>query len=158
LSKGATVATTANTADKNNLIDDTEDTGARIATVAPVAGSSITVDLAGTSPIMVSSVNVSTAAGPNNAGRFTGVRKFEIRTCNGNCTNPLTDFTNVAFTSPDDAFPGDVPRPLQPNLNLRTFAITPTLATHVQLRVLTTQCTGQAKFAGDQDDDLSNNF
>jgi len=63
----------------------------------------------------------------------------------------------VAFTSPDDAFPGDVPRPLQPNLNLRSFTITPTLATHVQLRVLTTQCTGQAKFAGDQDDDPFNN-
>jgi hypothetical protein len=63
----------------------------------------------------------------------------------------------VAYTSPDDAFPGDVPRPLQPNLNVRSFAITPTLATHVQLRVLSTQCTGQAKFAGDQDDDPFNN-
>jgi uncharacterized repeat protein (TIGR01451 family) len=157
LSKGATVATTANTADKNNLIDDTEDTGAQIATAAPVAGSSMTVKLAGSTPVMVSSVNVSTSAGPNNSGRFIGVRKFEIRTCNGTCADPVADFTNVAFTSADDAFPGDVPRPLQPNLNLRSFAITPTLATHVQLRVLTTQCTGQAKFAGDQDDDPFNN-
>jgi len=157
LTKGATVTTTANTADKNKLIDDTEDTGAQIATVAPVAGSSITVKLAGSTAVMVSSVNVSTSAGPNNSGRFTGIRKFEIRTCNGTCADPVNNFTNVAFTSPDDAFPGDVPRPLQPNLNLRTFAITPTLATHVQLRVLTTQCTGQAKFAGDQDDDPSNN-
>jgi uncharacterized repeat protein (TIGR01451 family) len=106
---------------------------------------------------MVSSVNVSAAAGPApNNGRFNALRKFEIRTCNGTCANPDTDFTNVAFTSADDAFPGDVPRPLQPNLNLRSFAITPTLATHVQLRVLSTQCTGQAKFLGDQDDDPFN--
>jgi extracellular elastinolytic metalloproteinase len=161
LTKGATITTTAteaaDIAARNNLIDDTEDTGARIGTVAPVAGKSLTVDLAGNSPVMVSSVNVSTSAGPSNSGRFTGVRKFEIRTCNGTCTDPVADFTNVAFTSADDAFPGDVPRPLQPNLNLRSFAITPTLATHVQLRVVTTQCTGQAKFAGDQDDDPFNN-
>jgi extracellular elastinolytic metalloproteinase len=158
LTKGASVTTTANTTDKNNLIDDTEDTGAVVASVAPVAGSSITVDLAGTTPLLVKSVNVSATAGPNNAGRFTAIRKFEIRTCNGLCLNPITDFTNVAFTSPDNAFPGDVPRPLQPNLNLRSFTLpTPTLATHVQLRVLSTQCTGQPKFAGDQDDDPFNN-
>ena len=162
LTKGATVTSTAtdpaDIAAQNNLIDDTEDTGARLGTVAPVAGKSMTVDLAGSTPVMVTSVNVSTAAGPNNAGRFTGLRKFEIRTCNGICANPVTDFTNVAFTSADDAFPGDVPRPLQPNLNLRSFTLTtPALATHVQLRVLTTQCTGQAKFAGDQDDDPFNN-
>ena len=108
LTKGATVATTANTADKNNLIDDTEDTGAQVATIAPIAGSSITVDLAGSTPVTVTNVTVSAAAGPNNAGRFTGIRKFEIRTCNGLCLNPVTDFTNVAFTSPDNAFPGDV--------------------------------------------------
>jgi len=76
----------------------------------------------------------------------------------GPCTDPVANFTTVAFTSAGDAFPGDVPRPLQPNLNLRSFTLTtPTLATHVQLRVLSNQCTGQAKFAGDQDDDPFNN-
>ena len=161
MSKGATVTTTAtdaaDIAAKNNLIDDTEDTGARLGTTAPVAGKSMTVDLPGTAPLTVRSVNVSAAAGPMNAGRFTGIRKFEIRTCNGACLNPVTDFTNVAYTSPDDAFPGDVPRPLQPNLNMRSFAIPPTQATHVQLRVLNTQCTGQPRFLGDQDDDPFNN-
>jgi hypothetical protein len=159
--KGATVTTTAtdpaDIAAKNNLIDETEDTSARLGTVAPVAGKSMTVDLAGATPLPVRSVNVSAAAGPTNAGRFTAIRKFEIRTCNGICANPVTDFTNVAYTSPDDAFPGDVPRPLQPNLNMRSFAIPPTLATHVQLRVLSTQCTGQPRFLGDQDDDPFNN-
>src|SRR5205814_10072874 len=118
----------------------------------------VTVHLAGGSPVMVTSVNVSASAGPGNTGRFNALRSFEIRTCNGTCANPLTDFTNVAFTSAGDAFPGDVPRPLQPNLNLRSFTLTtPALATHVQLRVLSNQCTGQAKFAGDQDDDPFNN-
>ena len=160
MSKGATATTSSGTT-PNNLIDDTEDTGAVIGSTAPVAGKQITVDLQGTAPVTVTSVNVSTAAGPNNGGRFTGVRKFEIRTCvaSGLVTcNPLTDFTTVAFTSADDAFPGDVPRPLQPQLNLRSFTLpTPTLATHVQLRVLTNQCTGQTKFHGDQDDDPNNN-
>jgi hypothetical protein len=41
----------------------------------------------------------------------------------GSAPTPFTDFTNVAFTSPDDEFPGDVPRPLQPNLNLRSFLL-----------------------------------
>jgi extracellular elastinolytic metalloproteinase len=155
--KGATATTTSGTT-PGNLIDDNEETGAPIASVTPVAGSVLTVDLAGTAPLMVTSVNVSAAAGPGNSGRFNALRKFEIRTCNGICANPLTDFTNVAFISADDAFPGDVPRPLQPNLNLRSFALTtPVLATHVQLRVVSNQCTGQVKFAGDQDDDPFNN-
>ena len=122
LTKGATVTTTANTADKNNLIDDTEDTGAQIATVAPVAGSSITVDLAGHTPVTVEASTSALPPAQTTPDVSPAIRKFEIRTCNGTCANPVTDFTNVAFTSPDDAFPGDVPRPLQPNLNLRSFA------------------------------------
>ncbi len=156
ISKGAT-ATSSGTA-PNNIIDDTEDTGSPLGTTAPVAGKHITVDLQGSAPVTVSSVNVSTAAGPTNGGRFTGVRKFEIRTCNGTCADPVADFTNVAFTSADDAFPADIPRPAQPQMNLRSFTLTtPTLATHVQLRVLTNQCTGQTKYHGDQDDDPNNN-
>ena len=158
-SKGATVVTTATVAADiaaaPGLIDDTEATGARLGTVAPVAGKSLTVDLAGTSPLMVTSVNVSTAAGPTNAGRFTGVRQFEIFTCSANCAIP-TNFTKI-YTSPADAFPGDVPRPLQPQLNMRSFNVPATMATHVQLRVVNTQCTGQAKFLGDQDNDPFNN-
>ena|GEM_PF-561160 len=160
LSRGATVTTSAGT-NANNLIDDTEDTGAQFGSTAPVAGKTITVDLAGSAPVLVTSVNVSAAAGPSpNNGRFNALRKFEIRTCvaSGLVTCTLdAQFTNVAFTSPDDAFPGDVPRPLQPNLNMRSFTLpTPTMATHVQLRALTNQCLGQSKFLGDQDDDPSN--
>ncbi|MCA1593627.1 MAG: M36 family metallopeptidase [Acidobacteria bacterium] len=160
-SKGAT-ATTSSGLTPNNLIDDTEDTGAQFGNAGPVAGKSITVNLAGTAPMLVTSVNVSAAAGPApNNGRFNALRKFEIRTCVASglvtCATDV-DFTNVAFTSANDAFPGDVPRPLQPNLNVRSFTLpTPTSATHVQLRALTNQCLGQPKFLGDQDDDPSNN-
>ena len=158
--KGATATSGSGT--PVNIIDDTEDTGSVFGTGTGVAGKHITVDLQGSAPVTVTSVNVSAAAGPApNNGRFNALRKFEIRTCNaalGPCTDPDANFTTVAFTSADDAFPGDVPRPLQPNLNLRSFTLTtPTLATHVQLRALTNQCTGQAKFLGDQDDDPNNN-
>lgn len=160
IAKGASVTTTAtdaaDAAAKNNLIDDTEDTGARLGTVTPVNDDSMTVDLQGTSAVNVTSINVSTAAGPTNAGRFTGIRKFEILACrNGTCLLP-TDFT-VVYTSPDDAFPAQAPRPVQPQLIMRKFDIPPTMATHLKLRVLTTQCTGNAAFLGEQDNDIQNN-
>ncbi len=161
-SKGATVLTTAtdpiDIAAANNLIDDTEDTGARLGSVGAVTTHSMTVDLQGTTPTNVTSVNVSTLAGPNNGGRFTGVRKFAIATCTvaglNLCVLPA-NFT-VVYTSPDDAFPAVAPRPVQPQLLMRNFDIPDTLATHVQLRVLTTQCTGQAAFLGEQDNDPLN--
>jgi hypothetical protein len=157
--KGATATSGSGT--PVSIIDDTEDTGSPFGTGTGVAGKTITVDLQGSTPMTVTKVNVSAAAGPApNNGRFNALRKFEIRTCVASglvtCTTDA-DFTTVAFTSADDAFPGDVPRPLQPNLNLRSFTLTtPTLATHVQLRALTNQCTGQAKYLGDQDDDPNN--
>lgn len=166
-SNGATVTTSARVAANitaaPNLIDDTENTGAligdRTTQVDPglVAGAYASVDLPGSGAYRVYQVNVSTAAGPNNPGRFTGVRKFEIRTCNGICANPLTDFTTVAYTSPNDAFPGGRPRPVQPQLNMRTFTFASVEATHVQLRVLTNQCTGNPEYLGDQDNDPLNN-
>lgn len=158
LARGSSVITSATAAAsiaaKDTVIDDSENTGARIKDTAPVAGAHATVTLNG-GPFSIRQVNVSTAAGPDNPGRFSGVRQFEIRTCNGPCLSPLTDFDTVAYTSPDDAFPGDRPRPVQPQLNMRTFSFDPVIATHVQLRVLTSQCTGFAGFAGDQDNDPS---
>jgi hypothetical protein len=60
-------------------------------------------------------------------------------------------------TSAPDAFPGDVPRPAAPDLLLRAFDIPETQATHLQLRVVASQCTGGPAFQGDQDADLLNN-
>ncbi|MBC7798450.1 MAG: M36 family metallopeptidase [Pyrinomonadaceae bacterium] len=160
LTKGAAVTTTATVpADqtaKDTLIDDTEGTGARLGTVGPVSGHSMTIDLQGTTPVNVTNVNVSTAAGPTNPGRFTGVRKFEILACNkATCLLP-TDFT-VVYTSPNDAFPAEVPRPVQPQLIMRNFDIPDTMATQLKLRVVTTQCTGTPDFLGEQDNDPFNN-
>jgi hypothetical protein len=91
--------------------------------------------------------------------RFTALRSFEVYACtasvlNLNCALE-TGFTRV-YTSPSHAFPGDVPRPTAPDLLLRAFDIPATRATHLQLRVLTNQCTGGPAFQGDQDADPLN--
>jgi len=159
LAKGAAVVTSAtvaaNLAAKDTVIDESEETGARIGDAGLVAGAHATVRLAGGAR-MVNRVNVSTAAGPNNPGRFTGVRKFEIRTCNGACADAAADFSTVAFVSADDAFPSFLARPVQPDLIMRSFSFPEVMASHVQLRVLTNQCTGNPLYAGEQDNDPFN--
>jgi hypothetical protein len=153
----------------DKLIDDTESTNwARLGAVT-VAGSKVTVALAG-GPRVVKRVNVSAMlrptdeadAGGDTGGqnRFTALRAFELYACNAsvlnlNCTLE-TGFRRV-YSSAHDAFPGDVPRPSAPDLLLRSFLIPDTTATHLQLRVVSNQCTGAAAFSGDQDaDPLSN--
>jgi extracellular elastinolytic metalloproteinase len=144
-----------------NLIDDTESTQWASLLLAPVAGKQVTVDLAGGTQT-VDRVQVSAYLNANN--RFSTLRKFEILTCttgaavgNPNCLGSLypSGFTSI-FVSADDAFPGDVPRPVLPQMLLRSFDVPNTSATHVMIRVLTNQCTGQPKFQGIQDSDLTN--
>jgi len=60
------------------------------------------------------------------------------------------------FTGAVDAFPARVPRPRAPELMMRSFTVPETRATHVRLRVLTNQCTGQPAYQGDLDDDPMN--
>jgi hypothetical protein len=57
------------------------------------------------------------------------------------------------FTSPTNAFPGGAFRPSASQLNLRTFRFDPVAATHLRLQVLTSQCTGNPLYAGEQDAD-----
>jgi uncharacterized repeat protein (TIGR01451 family) len=142
-----------------NLIDDTESTQ-WASLLSPVAGKQVTVDLAGGTQT-VDRVQVSAYL---NSSRFTTVRKFEILTCtqgaavtNPNCLGNLypAGFTSI-FVSADDAFPGDVPRPVLPQMLLRNFDVPNTSATHVMIRVLQTQCTGQSKYHGSQDADPTN--
>ena len=155
ITKGASVVTTAtvqaNIDAKDGLIDDSEGTGARIGDAGLVQGAYAIVKLAGGAK-SISSLHLSTAAGPTNPGRFTGIRKFELLTCNGTCA-AATDFTNVAYTSPDDAFPGVLIRPVQPNMIFRRFEFPAVTASHVMVRALTSQCTGQPLYQGDQDND-----
>ena len=48
------------------------------------------------------------------------------------------------------------PRPVAPDLILRSFNVTPTSVTHLRLVVLENQCTGGPDFQGDQDNDPTN--
>ena len=79
-----------------------------------------------------------------NQNRFTALRQFEILTCSGTCAAD-GDFTTL-YTSPADAFPGNVPRPLAPDMILRTFDVPNREATHVRMVALTNQCTGFETF------------
>ena len=153
LSKGA-VATGTGTG-VNNMFDDTELT--QWSGIAPANAQFVTVDLEG-GVQNVKRVNVSAMLSPETGGRFRALRQFEIWTCNGDAVTCVanTSYTKI-YTSPADAFPGVRPRPTAPDLILRSFDVPDTNATHVQLRVLSNQCTADnTGFRGDQDDDPTN--
>ncbi|HVE97925.1 MAG TPA: M36 family metallopeptidase [Mycobacteriales bacterium] len=142
------------------IIDDTEATNWAYlgATTDTVEGKQVTVDLSGTRQL-VAEVQVSAANRPQETGnaddplansRFAALRSFEILTCDtttGKACEGEEDF-KVIYTSPADAFPTGRPRPLAPNLQIRTFDVPDTMATHVRLRVLTNQCTGNPIYSG----------
>jgi extracellular elastinolytic metalloproteinase len=156
------------------LIDETEETHWQAAATDlggtwNVAGKQATVDLAGSQPEVITRVQVSAALGPvfdPNAtpnpsdltqNRFTALRQFDIWACNANRRDCSADagFERV-FTSAENAFPGDAPRPVQPQLILREFEIPRTRATHLRLVVRTSQCTGAPDYQGEQDADPFN--
>jgi hypothetical protein len=142
------------------LIDETE--GTDWASLDGVAGKQVTVDLAGDKPALVKQVNVSALLRPAIAGdvdtgtqnRFSALRSFAILACDATRSDCAQDagYAEV-FRSADDAFPGGAFRPVAPQLNLRSFTIHPTLATHLRIQVLASQCTGNPQYAGEQDDD-----
>jgi hypothetical protein len=144
----------------NAIADDTEATD--WASLDGVAGKQVTVKLAGTAPQTVSELNISALLRPAAAGnadplaqnRFTALRSFEVLACNATVADCATDagYTSV-FTSAPDAFPTGGFRPFAPEINLRQFHLPPTTATHLRLRVLTSQCTGNPAYAGEQDAD-----
>ncbi|CAA9370402.1 MAG: hypothetical protein AVDCRST_MAG21-598 [uncultured Nocardioidaceae bacterium] len=173
-----------NSVNTDNLIDDTEDTnfantgqpGVSVDTTDPV----VNVNLAGDSAREVRSVKVSAMLVPADNGaeegepqpedpesgsRFTALRKFAIEVCTETTANdcssiapsgtPASPYQRI-YTSPDDAFNGVRPRPLAPALIFKRFDIPDTAATHVRLVALENQCTGQAGFAGEQDNDPLN--
>jgi extracellular elastinolytic metalloproteinase len=161
--KGAVA--TGDGVEQDALIDDTEATNWDRTGAAPdVGGSTVTVDLAGGTQtfdrVQVSAMlhALPGLTGPTAQNRFTALRQFELWACNAataSCIAPGIGFTRV-YTSPANAFPGFNPRPVAPELILRSFAVPRTTATHVQLRVLTNQCTGNAAFQGEQDNDPLN--
>jgi extracellular elastinolytic metalloproteinase len=142
------------------IADDTEATD--WASLDGVAGRQVTVDLAGDAPQAVSVVNVSALLRPAIAGdadpgpqnRFSALRSFAILTCDATVADCTADASyHTVFTSAPDAFPGGAFRPVASQLNLRTFHVNPTRATHVRIQVLASQCTGGPRYAGEQDAD-----
>ncbi len=146
----------------DRIADDTEATN--WASLDGVAGKQVTIDLAGDQPRNVSQVNVSAMLRPGLAGDpdpdstqnpFSALRSFEILTCkavgNVDCTQP-SHFRSV-HTSSASAFPGIAFRPFSAQLNLRSFNVKPSAATHLRIRVLASQCTGGPLYAGEQDND-----
>ena len=96
--------------------------------------------------------------------RFTALRSFDAYTCRAgkNAANPTCDgsidagWTKVVSTA-SDAFPSVNPRPVAPDLSLRYFDASNSVATHVKFVVTSNQCTGQTSYHGDQDNDPNNN-
>jgi extracellular elastinolytic metalloproteinase len=155
VAQGATA--TGDGQNHQDLIDDTEETNWDYNNQAGIQGGRVTVDLAGGSRT-VRRVHVSAMLFGQD--RFTGVRQFEVLACrasaaNANCSNPAVGFTSI-YTSPEDAFPGFNPRPVAPELILREFDVRDAQATHVMIRVLDNQCTGDTDFHGSQDNDPAN--
>ena len=133
-----------------------------------VRGKQVTVDLAGGAStvreVQVSAANRpalctgDTAAlgceasreAPYDTGgqsRFAALRSFEILTCDATAGKDCASdsgFTSVRVAR--DAFPGGTPRPKAPDLTLRSFAVTPSKATHVRIKVLDNQCTGGQQY------------
>jgi uncharacterized repeat protein (TIGR01451 family) len=157
----ASLLTGSDGVNHGNLIDDTEATQ-WASTGSPAEGKQVTVDLAG-GVQTVDRVQVSALlfTGQN---RFTALRQFKILTCtqsadilNPNCLGSTfpAGWTDI-FTSAPDAFPGQSPRPTAPDMILRNFDVPDTSATHVMIRVVNNQCTGQTQFHGSQDNDPTN--
>ncbi len=161
-SKGATAtASSTMTAESKdgaeNVIDDTEGTN-WTGTGQLLADQAITIDLAGTAPVLIAQVNVSTLLRPaiapeaNPQNRFTALRKFRLEAS----TDGII-FTPV-FTSTDDAFPGGEFRPAAPEMTLRAFVLpSPVSATHLRLVAETSQCQGGPLYQDDQDLDPQRN-
>ena len=150
-SSGATAS--GDGADQTNLIDDSEATQ-WTGTGAP-AGQEVTVRLDPTQPAQqIARVAVSALIGPGQ-NRFSALRQFQVLTCEAkgavDCSQD-SQFTLI-YTSPADAFPSVRPRPRAPELIIRSFDVPKTKATHIRLRVVSTQCTGFAGYAGEQDND-----
>ncbi|MDP9794326.1 hypothetical protein J2S43_002838 [Catenuloplanes nepalensis] len=146
----------------DRLIDDTEATN--WASLTGVTGQALTVDLAGDQRRVITSVNVSALLRPaittdadpaNPQNRFSALRSFAVWACDA--TRGADCSTDAGFRkvyiSPPDAFPAPNFRPNAPSLNLRTFRIPPTQATHLRLEVRDSQCTGNPRYAGEQDND-----
>lgn len=159
---GATA--TGDGVDLSALIDDDEATTWAYlgAAATPVAGRQVTVRLAGGPPQQVRRIQVSALLRPADAhdpggdtagqNRFTALRSFRVLACTASAAadcSQAADYRTV-YTSAKDAFPAVRPRPVAPDLIMRSFTIPRTTATHLRFEVVASQCTGNPAYAGQQ--------
>ncbi len=183
-SNGAFVDGSSASLNASKLIDDTEASNwaglseAGVSVDTPGAHPFVNVNLGGGQQV-IREVRVSAMLRPadpaqdenpnqpddESGSRFTALRQFAIEVCNESASNdcsstlPSSDAASPyqrIYTSPHNAFNGKRPRPLAPNLLMKRFDVPDTAATHVRLVALENQCTGQAGYAGEQDNDPLN--
>ncbi|GCD88385.1 hypothetical protein NLS1_03910 [Nocardioides sp. LS1] len=106
-------------------------------------------------PAPAAATDIPLAADPDSGSRFTAVRQFALEACVADCSSANATWKRF-FTSSKDAFPALVPRPVAPDLTLRSFDVPPTKAAAIRFVVLENQCTGYAGYAGEQDNDPAN--
>jgi hypothetical protein len=141
------------------LIDDTEGTNWSSTAGQPVQGQRVLITLGGGRQSFTA-LNASALIGPGQ-NRFTALRQFEVLACdatsrpnpNPTCDPAVSAGWKKVLTSEPDAFPSVNPRPIAPDLILRSWDVQRTTATHVLFRVLNNQCSGQTSFQGEQDND-----
>jgi extracellular elastinolytic metalloproteinase len=156
-SKAAGASAAGDGTNLDHLIDDTEGTTWDAPT--GVTKPAVTISLAGAKP--VKTVAVSALLDPDDPdadeGRFTALRSFKVETCDGRTANcSLPTGWKPLYTSPADAFGAIAPRPLAPDLTLRTFDVPDTVATQIRFTALESQCTGGPAFQGELDNDPLN--
>ncbi|MBM0231224.1 M36 family metallopeptidase [Micromonospora sp. STR1_7] len=155
---GATI--TGDGVNLDRIADDTEATN--WASLDGVAGRQLTVALPGDAAQTVKRLNVSAMLRPAIAGdadtgsqnALSALRSFAVSACNAtttDCADPSR--WQRIYTSAGDAFPGGAYRTYSRDINVRTFTVPTTVATHLRLEVLASQCTGGPQYAGEQDED-----
>ncbi|GAB3786797.1 M36 family metallopeptidase [Nocardioides ungokensis] len=106
-------------------------------------------------PAPSSGTEVPLAADPDTGSRFTALRQFALEACLRHCSSDRATWKRF-YTSPADAFPALRPRPVAPNLLLRSFKVPATRAAAIRFVALENQCTGFRGYAGEQDADPTN--
>lgn len=95
------------------------------------------------------------AADPDSGSRFTALRRFALEACVSDCKSPQATWKRF-YVSSAAAFPALQPRPVAPNLILRSFKVPTTRAAAIRFVTLENQCTGFKGYAGEQDNDPIN--
>jgi hypothetical protein len=106
-------------------------------------------------PAPSSGTDIPLAQDPDSGSRFTALRKFALESCVKACGTAKAKWHRF-YVSSDKAFPAIAPRPVAPNLILRSFNTPDVRAAAIRFVALENQCTGYRGYAGEQDNDPTN--